>query len=113
MSVPVDVLQIEDVADPNSATELGLVELLEAQALADQLSGGELARGIGVDLAVWSRVSRGLGRFGTETCAKIVRRYPHMRAAAARYLAASFPPATLELLEEAGRLVRDAERRAS
>lgn len=113
MTVPGDVLQIREVSEPDAGPETNLVGLLEAQAVADQISGAELARRIGVDQAVWSRVWRGHGRFSPDTCAKIVTRWPHMRAAAAHYLRALYQPETLSLLEEAGRLLRSSERRAS
>lgn len=100
------------IADP--VPELTLVEQLEAQSKAESISARALMRAIGVDQGHWSKVRRGQERFGVQSCTKIVAAYPAMRAAAARYLTASYGRPCLSLLEDASHLVqagRDADRR--
>lgn len=92
-----------EAAGPPEAT---LVELLEAQALADALSGVALMRECGLHHSLWSRVRRGQDQFGPAACVKIVARYPSMRAAAARHLADRYGRPALTLLEEASRIAR-------
>lgn len=106
MSVSDGALRVVERPARRELDELSLVEALEAEATAEGISGVEQARQAGVDQAQFSRVRRGLERFGPEACSKLVVRYPHLRGAAARYLAEVYSPASLELLAEAGRVGR-------
>lgn len=119
MPVPATALAQPGYDDPEipaqlAPAELTLIQMLEAQAATEGLSGVELARQIGVDQSFWSRARRGIERFGPTSCAKIVARYPHMAAAAARYLAELFAEGglTLNLMREADRIARHAQRGA-
>jgi hypothetical protein len=113
MALPGEVLEVRELTQRDERPEADLVALLEAQALIDRISGAELARRIGVDQGLWSRVRRRIDRFGVDACSRIVLRYPELREAAARYLAASYEPDSLVLLEDAARLVRARRARAS
>lgn len=95
MAVSRELLELPELADPTAAPERELVALLEHRALADHLSGAELARQIGIDQALWSRIRRAeprtgrrSERFGFDACARIVARFPELRVVVARYLAA-------------------------
>lgn len=98
------------LAMANQTHDPDLIQLLEWEADARGLSANELARRIGVDQSLWSRVRRGVDgeRFGAEACARVVRAYPHLRSAAVRYLSGGrLPePDALALLEEAIRAQR-------
>lgn len=92
--------------------ELSLFELLAQQAQAEEISQTELVRRLGIDHGLWSRARRGLERFGVASCARLVERYPHMKDAAARYLADSRRSAqqaktALHLVGQAEQLARD------
>lgn len=114
MVMPGSVFTVRELTpDTEADVEPDLVDLLDARALADQISGAELARRIGVDQGLWSRVRRRIDRFGVDACAKIVATYPDLREAAARYLATAYEPSSLVLLEEAARVLRRRAARAS
>lgn len=109
-TVSPEALGIVEIPSTDSGVELDLIQLMEARALEEQLSGAEFARRIGVNHALWSRVRRGLERFGVDACARIVAAYPDLRAPAAQYLTASYRRPALALLAEASRLVHLADR---
>lgn len=98
--------------------QLDLIEGLQAIARRDGLSGAGLARAIGVDHALWSRVRRGMvnvrgrsvSRFGVTACAKIVAVYPELADAAARYLADGFGWPVIRALAELGQATEGVER---
>jgi hypothetical protein len=103
-------------ADPPATVALtvppepGFIELLEAEAAREGVSGAGMARACNIDQGLWSRVRRGVAgeRFGVDACARIVEHYPSLREAAARYLVERYPYMET-LLEEASRIVREAE----
>lgn len=84
--------------------ERALIEALELRARDDALSGVALMRECGLHHSLWSRVRRGRERFGADACAKIVARYPDMRAAAAEYLTGTYGKPALSLLADASRV---------
>jgi hypothetical protein len=86
--------------------ELTLIQELEQRARTDGFSDRALMRAVGLDPTLLGRVRRGEYRFGPETCAKIVGRFPDLRAAAARYLADSYGSPALQLLAEAASYAR-------
>jgi hypothetical protein len=104
MSVSAAALRAREYDDREGPAELTLVELLEAQAREDNLSGARLAQRLRINHAFWSRVRRGLERFGPEACAKVVQAYPHLRPAALRYLADRYEPGAFELLADTAQL---------
>jgi hypothetical protein len=102
---------VTEVTEPDrlaAVVEVDLIQLLEAIAAAEGLSGAALARSIGINQALWSRVRRGLERFGPGSCAKVALRYPRLREACARYLAGTYQTPELRLLGEADRVIRSA-----
>lgn len=70
-----------------------LIVLLERQIADDGITGREMARECGIDLALWSRVRRGVNgeQFGIGACARIVGRYPHLKEAAMLYVLERYP----------------------
>jgi hypothetical protein len=87
--------------DDGAPPERTLLEELELQARDEGLSDRALALACGIDQAMLVHVRRGVKRFGPEACARIVRRYPHLHAAAARHLADLYGRPALRLLAEA------------
>jgi hypothetical protein len=108
MALDARVLRVRELTGGVGPPELTLVDELEAQAEADGLSGRALMFGVGLDQALWSRVRQGRRRFGVASCAKIVARYPHLWASAARYLAERQDGTRLTLLAEAARVASSA-----
>lgn len=106
MALDARALEVRELTGAVGPPELTLVDELEAQARAGGLSGRALMFAIGLDHSLWSRVRQGQTRFGVASCAKIVARYPHLRASAARYLAERQDGTGLTLLAEAARLAR-------
>lgn len=93
------------VVDPvRPVVELTLVEALELEADHLGLSDRALMLECGIDQSMWVRVRQGTKRFGPEGCARIVRRFPHLRDVAARYLAGHYGRPVLTLLAEASRV---------
>jgi hypothetical protein len=86
-----------------------LIQRLEERARADELTGAELSRRLGVNNAQWWRVRKGVERFGPAVIARIVELYPELQDAAVLYLTSRFDGPTLRLLAEASRVVEEAE----
>jgi hypothetical protein len=84
-----------------------LIDLVVALAAREGLAPGALARACGIDQGFWSRARRGQERLGAQAIAGLVARYPELREAAIRYLAAGgrLPDrATIALMDAAARL---------
>lgn len=93
------------VVDPvRPVAEVTLVEALELQARSEGLSDRALMLECGIDQSMWVRVRQGTKRFGPEGCARIVRRFPHLRDVAAHYLAGQYGRPALTLLAEASKV---------